>query len=127
MSERITHRHLLGVIITVSYEYPFFILYGLSVSREIQVGGVVRKFEGNSFCQFSAGVHLSKKYVHFCLAYGLSSQISLQDPLYLVCPGHFYRRTVMKDYHHIFLYLCDLRDQRILALGHSHMASVISF
>ena len=75
----------------------------------------------------STRVYLAVKHIHSRSADCLSAKIHFQNAFHLICPRHFHRRPIVKDYHYIFIDFANFPDQIVLTFRKAHMLSVIAF
>lgn len=99
----------------------------MAIAGEGEIARRIRQFHRDRFCELSAWVSLTKENVSCCFTCSLTAEIYLKNCAYLVVPRHFDRRAVVEHYYNVFLHLADFVNQFVLAVGHTHMLSVIAF
>ena len=126
-SEGEADRHFLLIIVAVSHKNAFPVLHPVPFSLVVQIGRIVLQLIREGFRELSAGIHPAVQDIRDRRAHGLSAQIGFQNTLYLIRPGHFHRRTVMKHHNGVGLHGGYTADQFVLALRHAHMSPVKAF
>ena len=126
-SEGETDCHFLLIIVAVSHENAFAVLHPVPFSLVVQIGRIVLQLIREGFRELSAGIHPAVQDIRDRRSYGLSAQVGFQNALYLIRPGHFHRRTVMKHHDGVGLHGGHPADQLVLALRHAHMNPVKAF
>ena len=126
VSKREKHWHIGAIVISVSDENTLGIKC-LSLLAEVQICRCVGQFKRECLCQFSGRIDFTIENVRYRTGPFLTRQIGKKHRLDLRDPGHFHRRSAIKDDTHITVPLHDLVDQSVMGFRKMHMGTVEGF